>query len=89
MKGYTFIQFVRQYTAVNMKHTPHKGYMVWNKDWRCMLWYNSGIESFEFKELYSLKDLKIDKINYAGDLLYSKIKSNLTVVLNDYKNGKY
>lgn len=88
-KEYAFSQFVRPYSAVNRKTYSHMGYSVRNRDWRCTVWYKSGTDSVEFRELYNLKEYRIEKKNYSGNLQYAELEAKLTHLLHDYKNGKY
>ncbi|MBE0677026.1 MAG: hypothetical protein IH591_20400, partial [Bacteroidales bacterium] len=67
----------------------HMGYSVRTRDWRCTYWWDLNTGEVVEKELYNLKDNRIEKVNLAGNPDYSKIENKMAQMVTDYRDGKY
>ncbi|MBE0679182.1 MAG: sulfatase [Bacteroidales bacterium] len=88
-KNIAFNQFTRPYRAIRKFPPTHMGYSVRTDEWRCTYWWDLKTDEVVEKELYSLKDNKLEKENLAGNPQYAKIEKKLVQMVTDYRNGNY
>ncbi|TFH50369.1 MAG: iduronate-2-sulfatase [Bacteroidia bacterium] len=88
-KDVAFNQFTRPYRAIRKFPPTHMGYSVRTRDWRCTYWWDLNTGEVVEKELYNLKDNRIEKVNLAGNPDYSKIENKMAQMVTDYRDGKY
>jgi len=88
-KNVAFNQFTRPYKAIRKFPPTHMGYSVRTEEWRCTCWWDLKTGEVVEKELYNLKDNKIEKENLAGNTRYAKIEKKLAQMVTDYRNGNY
>jgi len=88
-KNVAFNQFTRPYRAIRKFPPTHMGYSVRTDGWRCTYWWDLKTGEVVEKELYNLKDNKIEKENLAGNPRYAKVEKKLAQMVTDYRNGNY
>ncbi|MCX6327067.1 MAG: hypothetical protein NT144_10530, partial [Bacteroidia bacterium] len=84
-----FNQFTRPYKAIRKVPPTHMGYSVRTDDWRCTYWWDLATGEVVEKELYNLKDNRIEKVNVSGKKEFSQIEAGFAKMLEDYRNGLY
>lgn len=84
-----FNQFTRPYEAIRKKPATHMGYSIRTDDWRCTYWYELATGKVVEKELYNLKDNRIEKVNVSGKKEFSQIETSFAKMIDDYRNGLY
>lgn len=89
LNNIAFNQYVRPYTAIRKGTPTHMGYSIRTENWRCTYWYELTTGKVVEKELYNLKDKRIEKINVSGKEEFFKAESRLAKMIEEYKNGLY
>lgn len=84
-----FNQFIRPYKALRTTNPTHMGYSVRTDDWRCTYWWDLSTGEVVEKELYNLKDNRIEKVNLSGKKEFYQIEAGFAKMLEDYRNGLY
>jgi iduronate 2-sulfatase len=85
-KNLAFNQFIRPYGALRNGKPTHMGYSVRTPDWRCTCWWDLKTGEMVEKELYYLKENRMEKENLAGRKKYARVEAELTARLMAYKN---
>jgi iduronate 2-sulfatase len=84
-----FHQFIRPLSALRSRNVTHMGYAVRTREWRCTRWYDLQEGEIVGRELYYMENHSIERENLAGKPEYAEIESELALLIDEYRMGRY